>query len=126
MDLEIAILHRNQTWDLVEQPSDVNLIGCKWVYKLKHKPNGNIERYKARLVAKGYNQTLGLDYFETFRPVVKVATIWIILTIALSFKWEIRQLDIHNAFLSGELEEQVYMSQPPGYLDTQFPTKVCR
>ena len=126
MDLEIAALHRNQTWDLVEQPSEVNLIGCKWVYKLKHKPDGSIERYKARLVAKGYNQTHGLDYFETFSPVVKAATIRIILTMALSFQWEIRQLDVHNAFLNGELEEQVYMSQPPGYLDTTFPTKVCR
>ena len=126
MDLEIVALHRNQTWDLVEQPSEVNLIGCKWVYKLKHKPDGSIERYKARLVAKGYNQTHGLDYFETFSPVVKAATIRIILTMALSFQWEIRQLDVHNAFLNGELEEQVYMSQPPGYLDTTFPTKVCR
>ena len=126
MDLEIAALHRNQTWDLVEQPPEVNLIGCKWVYKLKHKPDGSIERYKARLVAKGYNQTHGLDYFETFSPVVKAATIRIILTVALSFQWEIRQLDVHNAFLNGELEEQVYMSQPPGYLDTTFPTKVCR
>ncbi|RVW12197.1 Retrovirus-related Pol polyprotein from transposon RE1 [Vitis vinifera] len=126
MDLEIAALHRNQTWDLVEQPSEVNLIGCKWVYKLKHKPDGSIERYKAQLVAKGYNQTHGLDYFETFSPVVKAATIRIILTMALSFQWEIRQLDVHNAFLNGELEEQVYMSQPPGYLDTTFPTKVCR
>ena len=77
-------------------------------------------------MAKGYNQTHGLDYFETFSLVVKVATIRIILTVALSFKREIRQLDVHNAFLNGELEEQVYMSQPPGYFDTQFPNRVCR
>ncbi|RVW27268.1 Retrovirus-related Pol polyprotein from transposon TNT 1-94 [Vitis vinifera] len=126
MEMEIAALHRNHTWDLVEQPPNVNVIGCKWVYKLKHKPDGSIERYKARLVAKGYNQTHGLDYFETFSPVVKAATIRIILTVALSFKWEIRQLDVHNAFLNGELEEQVYMSQPPGYFDPQFPNRVCR
>ncbi|KAJ9695793.1 hypothetical protein PVL29_010991 [Vitis rotundifolia] len=126
IEMEIAALHRNHTWDLVEKPPDVNVIGCKWVYKLKHKPDGSIERYKARLVAKGYNQTHSLDYFETFSSVVKAATIRIILTVALSFKWEIRQLDVHNAFLNGELDEQVYMSQPPGYLDSQFPNRVCR
>jgi histone deacetylase 1/2 len=126
MDLEIAALHKNHTWDLVDQPAAVNIIGCKWVYKLKHKPDGSIDRYKARLVAKGYHQTLGLDYFETFSPVVKAATIRIILTVAISFQWEIRQLDVHNAFLNGELKEQVYMTQPPGYEDPKFPTKVCR
>jgi histone deacetylase 1/2 len=124
MDQEIAALHHNHTWDLVAKFSDVNIIGCKWVYKLKHKSDGSIDRYKVRLVAKGYHQTLGLDYFETFSPVVKAATIRIILTIALSSKWEVRQLDVHNAFLNGELEEQVYMSQPPSYVDTKFPTKV--
>ncbi|RVW60938.1 Retrovirus-related Pol polyprotein from transposon RE1 [Vitis vinifera] len=126
MEMEIAALHRNHTWDLVEQPPNVNVIGCKWVYKLKYKPDGSIERYKARLVAKGYNQTYGLDYFETFSPVVKAATIRIILIVAISFKWEIRQLDVHNAFRNGELEEQVYMSQPLRYFDTQFPNRVCR
>ncbi|RVX07800.1 Retrovirus-related Pol polyprotein from transposon RE2 [Vitis vinifera] len=98
MEMEIAALHRNHTWDLVEQPPDVNVIGCKWMYKLKHKPDGSIERYKPGLWQKGYNQTHGLDYFETFRPVVKAA----ILTVALSFKWEIRQLNVHNAFLNAK------------------------
>jgi histone deacetylase 1/2 len=126
MDLEITALHKNHTWDLVDQPAAVNIIGCKWVYKLKHKPNRSIDRYKARLVAKGYHQTIGLDYFEMFSPVVKAATIRIILTIAISFQWEIRQLDVHNAFLNDELEEQVYMTQPQGYEDHKFPTKVYR
>ena len=71
----MAALHRNQTFNLVQQPSNVNVIGCKWVYKLKHMSDGSIDRYKARLVAKWYNQTHGLDYFETFSPVVKAATI---------------------------------------------------
>ncbi|RVX09816.1 putative mitochondrial protein [Vitis vinifera] len=108
MEMEIATLHRNHTWDLVEQPPDVNVIGSKWVYKLKHKPDGSIERYTARLVAKGYNQTHDLDYFETFSLVVKAATIRIILTVALSFKWEIRQLDVHNAFLNGSSSTQIF------------------
>ena len=86
MDQDITALHHNCTWDLVAKPSDVNIIGCKWVYKLKHKPDGSIDKYKARLVAKGYHQTLSPDYFETFGPVVKAATICIILTIALSSK----------------------------------------
>ena len=126
MDQEIVALHHNHTWDLIPKPSDVDIIGCKWVYKLKHKPDGSIDKYKARLVAKGYHQTLSLDYYETFSPVVKATTIRIILAIALSSQWEVRRLDVHNVFLNGELEEQVYISQPPAYVDTKFPTKVCR
>jgi len=122
----MATLHRNQTWDLVQQPPDVNVISCKWVYKLKHKADGSIETYKARLVGKRYNRTHDLYYFETFSPVVKTATIRIILTFALSFKWELHHLDMHNTFLNGDLQEHVYMTQPPGYVDTTFPDKVCR
>ncbi|RVW90852.1 Retrovirus-related Pol polyprotein from transposon RE1 [Vitis vinifera] len=98
MQTEIAALHKNQTWDLVDPPKDVNIIGCKWVYKLKYKPDGSVDRYKARLVARGFNQTFGLDYFETFSPVVKAATIRIVLTIALSYRWELRQLDVQMPF----------------------------
>jgi len=89
MDLEIVALHQNHTWDLVDPLAAVNIIGYKRVYKLKHKLNGSIDKYKARLVAKGYHQTLSLDYFETFSPVVKAATIRIILTVAISFQWEV-------------------------------------
>jgi len=98
MDLEIVALHGNPAWDLVEQPLVVNIIGFKWVYKLKHKPDRSIERYKDRLMAKGCNQTHGPDYFKTFSLVFKATTIRIILTFALSFKWEMRQLDVHYAF----------------------------
>ncbi|KAL6346953.1 hypothetical protein AAG906_006013 [Vitis piasezkii] len=126
MQTEIAALHKNQTWDLVDPPKDVNIIGCKWVYKLKYKPDGSVDRYKARLVARGFNQTFGLDYFETFSPVVKAATIRIVLTIALSYRWELRQLDVQNAFLNGDLVEQVYMAQPPGFLHPNHPNKVCK
>ena len=86
MQEELTALYKNNTWDLIDLPLGSNIIGCKWVYKLKYKPDGSIERYKARLVAKGFNQTHGLDYFETFSLVVKPATILIVLTIALSSK----------------------------------------
>ncbi|KAL5571977.1 hypothetical protein UlMin_021574 [Ulmus minor] len=90
MDKEYAALVKNNTWDLVDSPTDVNIIGCKWVFKIKYKTDGSIDRHKARLVAKGYNQTHGLDYFETFSPVVKPATIRIVLTLALSSGWDVR------------------------------------
>ncbi|RVW18439.1 Retrovirus-related Pol polyprotein from transposon RE1 [Vitis vinifera] len=87
MDTKYHALLKNNTWTLVPPPPHANIIGCKWVFKLKHKPDGNIDRCKARLVAKGYNQTPGIDYFETFSPVVKPSTISIVLTIALSSQW---------------------------------------
>ena len=84
-------------------PLDHKVIGCKWVFKVKLKPDGSLERYKAWLVAKGFQQTLSLDYFEAFSPVVKPTIIRIVLILALSLQWPIKQLDVHNAFLNGDL-----------------------
>ncbi|KAD6795364.1 hypothetical protein E3N88_06260 [Mikania micrantha] len=101
MQEEFNALTRNQTWSLVPPDSILNLVGCKWVFRTKFKPDGSVDRFKARLVAKGFHQRPGLDYVETFSPVIKPATLRIILTLATSQSWPLRQLDINNAFLQG-------------------------
>ncbi|GJU00934.1 ribonuclease H-like domain-containing protein [Tanacetum coccineum] len=125
MNQEIEALNRNNTWVITELPENTKAIGYKWIYKVKYKANGDVERFKARLVAKGFNQREGIDYEETFSPVVKIVTIRCILTIVVNNKWPLFQLGINNAFLYGELEEDVYMSIPEGYSD-QGDKRVCK
>ncbi|KAK2457784.1 putative mitochondrial protein [Trifolium repens] len=126
MQAEFDALHRNNTWELVGRSSAPNLVGCKWVFRIKRNPDGSIDRYKARLVAKGFHQRPGCDYTETFSPVVKPVTIRIILALAVRQGWSVRQLDVNNAFLQGTLNEEVYMDQPPGFVNKSFPDHVCR
>lgn len=96
-------------------PENKKLIGCKWVYRIKRHSDGSIQKYKSRLVAKGYDQELGFDFNETFSPVVKPATIRVLLSLAVTRGWILRQLDMNNAFLNGILEEEVYMRQLDGF-----------
>ncbi|RVW20584.1 Retrovirus-related Pol polyprotein from transposon RE1 [Vitis vinifera] len=105
LSFEMALL-RNHTWSLVPPPPSTHIVGCRWIYKLKYLPNGSVERYKARLVAQGFTQTPGVDYFDTFSPVVKPCTIRLILALGVSFQWPIRQLDVENAFLNGDLQDE--------------------
>jgi len=115
MQEEINALNTNNTWVLTTLPPGVQPIGCKWIFKIKYNPDGSFQRNKARLVANGFHKQLGFDYFETFSPVIKPVTIRIILTIALQLNWSVNQIDKNNAFLYGDLEESVYMVQPPRF-----------
>lgn len=108
MENEIQTLKTNQTWKVVDLPKGKKAIGCEWVYKIKFKSDGSLKRFKARLVAKGFNQKHGIDYEETFSSVIKMPTIRCMLVIAASHKWTIHSLDVNNAFLHGELHEEVY------------------
>jgi hypothetical protein len=97
-----------------------------WVFKVKRKADGTLDKYKARLVAKGYKQRYGIDYEDTFSLVVKAATIRIVLSIVVSQVWSLRQLDVQNAFLHGVLEEDVYIRWPPGFEDKKHPHYICK
>lgn len=99
-------------------------MGSKWVFHTKYLFDGSIDRLKACLVIKGYTQLPGLDYKDTLSPMVKVSTVCVVLPLAITHKWPLRQLDVKNAFLNVILLEQVYMEQPPGYVDPRFPHHV--
>jgi histone deacetylase 1/2 len=126
MEDEHAALLRNGTWTLVPCPPGQNIIGSRWVFKVKHKADGSVDKFKARLVAQGFTQRYSVDDLDTFSPVVKPATIRLVLAIAMPRDWSVRQLDISNAFLHGVLEETAYMRQPPGFEDPQHPDYVCK
>lgn len=124
MDKELEALNRNNTWILVDKPPDKTPIGCKWVYKIKYKQDGTIERYKARLVVKGYTQVEGIDFMDTFSPVAKMTTLRVLLALVATHNWFLHQLDVDNAFLHASLDEEIYMALPQG-LPSSKPNQVC-
>uniref|UniRef100_A0A2N9EIP0 Reverse transcriptase Ty1/copia-type domain-containing protein n=1 Tax=Fagus sylvatica TaxID=28930 RepID=A0A2N9EIP0_FAGSY len=115
MSKEITAFEHNNTWTLEPLPPGKKPIGCKWIYKVKYHSNGTIKRFKACLVAKGYTQVEGLDFHETYAPVAKLVTVRCLLAIAAVKHWELHQLDVHNAFLHGDLHEEVFMTVPPSF-----------
>lgn len=117
---------KHRTWDLVPPNGAQNLVTCKWIFTVKYRAEGFVERYKARLVARGFNQKYGLDCSETFGAVIRLITIRLVLDVAVKKNWRIHQLDINNVFLHGTLEDEVYVFQPPGFVDKDLPHYVCR
>ncbi|MCH88333.1 retrovirus-related Pol polyprotein from transposon TNT 1-94 [Trifolium medium] len=125
INTELTALLKNNTWTMTTLPPHKKAIGCKWVFKLKLHVDGSIERHNARLVAKGFTQTEGIDYIDTFSPVVKMTTVRTFMAIVAAQKWSLFQLDVNTAFLHGDLNEEVYM-QPPPALALDQPDLVCK
>ena len=123
---EMDSLYENEVWDLVKLPKDRNAVGSKWVFKQKVGSNGQVERYKARLVAQGFSQKHGLDYDETFSPVVRFESLRTIIALAVNNGMKLHQMDVTTAFLNGELEEEVYMKQPEGFIVKSKEDFVCK
>ncbi|KAK9073638.1 hypothetical protein SSX86_007962 [Deinandra increscens subsp. villosa] len=126
MEDEYSALVQNGTWLLVPPVDGTNIVDCKWIYRIKRDKTGAPDRYKARLVAKGFTQEHGIDYHETFSPVVKSTTIRLVLSLAVTNKWLMRQLDFKNAFLHGDLNETIFLRQPQGFVNNEHPGYVCK
>ncbi|CAN1152028.1 Retrovirus-related Pol polyprotein from transposon TNT 1-94, partial [Linum perenne] len=122
---EIQALEKNNTWSLVMLPPGKKTVDCKWIFSIKYKADGSIERFKARLVARGFTQSYGIDYEETFAPVAKLSTVRVLLSLAVNLDWPLHQLDVKNAFLNGDLSEEVYMKVPAG-MDPEKSGVVCK
>ena len=123
---EMDSLEKNETWQLVERPKQQKLVGCKWIYKVKEGiPGTEQKRYKARLVSKGYTQKKGMDYTEIYSPVVRHASIRVLLSLVVQFNMFLEQLDVKTTFLHWHLEEKIYMSQPEGFEEKGSQNKVC-
>ena len=123
---EYQALMNNHTWELVPLTAEKHVVSNKWVFRVKYKVDGSLDKYKARVVAKGFQRNACVDFFETFSSVTKPFTIKIVFTLVVTYGWDIKQIDVNNAFLNGKLQETVYMLQPPGFEDKTKPNHVCK
>jgi hypothetical protein len=121
---EIKAIEDNNTWFLTELPAGERAIGLKWVFKVKKDEQGNVLRHKAKLVVKGYAQRQGLDYEEVFAPVARLEAIRLLLALDVNQNWEVHHMDVKSAFLNGDLIEEVYVTQPPGFVAAGSENKV--
>src|SRR3954471_19499630 len=126
MRSELKSMDENQVWNLIDLPNGAQTIEYKWIFKKKTDMDGNVQIHKARLVAKGFRQVQGIDYNETFSPVAMLKSVRIVIAIAAYFDYEIWQMDVKIAFLNGNLDEDVYMIQPEGFVDPQNASRVCK
>src|SRR5258706_13425940 len=127
MQQELETLHFNNTWSVVPLPrSDRNIVGSKWIYKIKRDANGDIAHYKARLVAQGFSQQPGTDFDEIFSPVVRYDSLRLLIALAAHHRWRPQQLDIKGAFLYGYLKEEIYMQLPEGSRQNSMCAKLNR
>ena len=127
MQQEINSLDKNKTFELVPLPSNRKAIGVKWVYKVKLNPDNTINKYKARLCAKGFTQKQGIDFYDTYAPVAKMASIRLLFAVAAAQNLLVKQLDVdsESAYLHRHMDTEVYMQQPPGFINEKHPTWVC-
>ena len=116
----------NRTWKLVDLPPGCKTISCKWVLRKKLKPDGSIDKFKARLIAKGFKQKADLDFFDTFSLVTRITSIRLLIAIAAIFDLKIHQMEVKTAFLNEDLEEEIYMDQPEGFVEPGQESKVCK
>lgn len=126
MEREINSLYENDTWTLIPREPEMHVLQPKWVFRIKPETKNQEKIFKARLVCKGYQQQHGIDYFETYAPVVRMASLRVMLAVALQQKMFINQMDVKTAFLNGRLEEEIFMEQPEGFVDYKNPSHVCK
>ena len=125
MKEELDALHKTGTWDLAYLPFRKSAIGCKWVYKIKTRSDGTVDRYKARLVSRGFTQEYGTDYEKTFAPMAQLSSVMTLIVVSAARKWPLYHMDVKNVFLNGELSKEVYIKLPPSYSHPpEFPHRV--
>jgi hypothetical protein len=123
---EMESILSNGTWELIDRPYGCKPVGCKWVFKKKPRPDDTINKYKARLVAKGYTRKKGKAFFDTYSPIARLIIIRVLLSLAASHGLLVHQMDVKITFLNGELEEEIYMTQPDGFVVKGQEDKVCK